>query len=56
MHAAMVTTKKAGDRFKKIPQKIREQMIDLDYTQAEQKCPRKIAIGRLIRKAMEELS
>ncbi len=48
--------KKAGDRFKKIPQKIREQMVDLDYASAEQKCPRKMAIGELIRKAIQELS
>jgi predicted aldo/keto reductase-like oxidoreductase len=48
--------KKASDRFKKIPQQIREQMIHLDYASAEQKCPRKIAIGRLIRTAIKELS
>ena len=48
--------KKAGDRFQKIPQKIREQMIHLDYASAEQKCPRKMAIGRLIRAAIKELS
>jgi hypothetical protein len=48
--------KKASDRFKKIPQQIREQMIHLDYASAQQKCPRKIAIGRLIRTAIKELS
>jgi predicted aldo/keto reductase-like oxidoreductase len=48
--------KKASDQFKKIPQKIREQMILLDYALAEQKCPRKIAIGKLIRAAIKELS
>ena len=48
--------KKAGDQFKKIPQKIREQMIHLDYASAERKCPRKMAIGKLIRTAIKELS
>jgi len=48
--------KKASDHFKKIPQKIREQMIHLDYASAEQKCPRKMAIGKLMRAALEELS
>ena len=48
--------KNAGDRFKKIPPKIREQMIDLDYASAEQRCPRKMAIGKLIREAVKELS
>jgi len=48
--------KNASDRFKKIPQKTREQMIHLDYASAEQKCPRKMAIGKLIRKAIKELS
>ena len=48
--------KNASDRFKKIPQKTREQMIHLDYASAEQKCPRKMAIGKLIRTAIKELS
>jgi predicted aldo/keto reductase-like oxidoreductase len=48
--------RKASDHFKKIPLKIREQMIHLDYASAEQKCPRKMAIGRLIRTAIKELS
>ena len=48
--------KKAGDRFKNIPPKIRRQMIDLDYASAEQRCPRKMAIGKLIREAVKELS
>jgi len=48
--------KKASDHFNKIPQKLREQMIHLDYASAEQKCPRKMAIGKLLRDAVEELS
>ena len=48
--------KKAGERFRKIPQRIRRQLIDLDYTSAEERCPRKMAIGKLIRAAIKELS
>ena len=48
--------KKASEHFKNIPQKIRQQMIHLDYAAAEQKCPRKMAIGKLIRTALKELS
>jgi predicted aldo/keto reductase-like oxidoreductase len=48
--------KKASDRFRKIPQKIRDQMTHMDYASAEQKCPRKMAIGKLIRTAIKELS
>ena len=48
--------KKAGNHFKKIPQKVREQMVHFDYAQAERKCPRKMAIGKLIRTAIRELS
>jgi predicted aldo/keto reductase-like oxidoreductase len=48
--------KKACDHFNKIPQKIRQQMIHLDYASAERKCPRKVAIGKLIRTAIKELS
>ena len=48
--------KKARDHFKKIPKKIRERMFYLDYASAEQKCPHKMAIGKLIRAAIKELS
>ena len=47
---------KAATHFKKIPQQIREQIIHLDYASAEQKCPRKIEIGKLMRDAVKELS
>lgn len=42
--------------FKKIPFKIRKQMADLDYSLVEQRCPQSLAIGGLIREAIEELS
>jgi len=43
------------DGFKKIPEKIRIQLMELNYTEAEQKCPRKLSIGKLMRKAVHEL-
>jgi predicted aldo/keto reductase-like oxidoreductase len=50
-----------GDRprgrkyFQKIPLRIRQQMEGVDYGRAEQKCPQKMAIGKLIREAHIEL-
>jgi hypothetical protein len=46
----------AREQFKKIPEEIRNQLTHADYTLAERKCPQKIAIGRLMREAKEELS
>jgi predicted aldo/keto reductase-like oxidoreductase len=45
----------AAAEFKKIPPTARRQMATLDFTSAEIKCPRNIAIGRLMRQALEEL-
>ena len=51
-----------GDRhyamteFNKIPEKIRRRLANTDYSKAEQKCPQKMAIGRLMRDAIKELS
>jgi hypothetical protein len=45
-----------GDPFNRIPENIRLRMADLDYTPAEKKCPRKMAIGRLMREAVVEFS
>ncbi len=50
-----------GDRqralahFQKIPRGIRRRMESMDYRPAEQRCPQKMAIGRLMREAMVEL-
>jgi predicted aldo/keto reductase-like oxidoreductase len=50
-----------GDRdaavteFKKLPAIIRQKMAAADYSVAEQKCPQKMAIGRLMREALQEL-
>jgi predicted aldo/keto reductase-like oxidoreductase len=46
----------AAVQFKTIPENIRLKMADLDYSSAEQKCPQKMAIGKLMREAVKELS
>jgi uncharacterized protein len=46
----------AAVRFKTIPENIRRQMAHLDYSSAEQKCPQQMAIGKLMRDAVRELS
>jgi predicted aldo/keto reductase-like oxidoreductase len=47
---------RAKTRFKEIPKKVRTQMTIIDYTKAEQQCPQNIAIGKLMREALEILS
>jgi hypothetical protein len=42
--------------FRKIPFRIRKQMADLDYSLAEKRCPQSMAIGRLMKAAINELS
>ncbi|UCE83314.1 MAG: aldo/keto reductase [Deltaproteobacteria bacterium] len=46
---------RAAQCFNRIPQRIRVQMASLDYTTAEQRCPQKMAIGKLMRQAVKEL-
>ena len=48
--------KRARDLFDSIPQKIRAQMAEIDYSSAEAKCPRKMPIGHLMREAIKDLS
>jgi hypothetical protein len=43
----------AAVRFKTIPDNIRLKLTDLDYSAAEQKCPQKMAIGKLMREAVD---
>jgi predicted aldo/keto reductase-like oxidoreductase len=47
---------RAKARFQKIPVITRRQMTLFDYSLAEQRCPQKMAIGRLMREAVKELS
>ncbi len=46
---------RAAGFFNRIPQRIRVEMANLDYTIAEQKCPQKMAIGKLMREAVRTL-
>jgi len=51
-----------GDRdhakaeYRKIPQKMRGRLTKIDYSPAERKCPQKMAIARLMKEAVDELS
>ena len=46
---------RAAALFQKIPLRIRQQMEGMDFGPAEQMCPRKMAIGQLMREALVEL-
>lgn len=43
----------AAVQFKTIPENIRLQMINLDYSLAEQRCPQNMAIGKLMKEAVD---
>jgi len=51
-----------GDRhlamaeFNKIPENIRRRLAITDYSKAERRCPQKMAIGQLVKEAIQELS
>ena len=47
---------RACRRFKNIAPGIRRRMSDLDYSLAEQRCPQKMPIGRLMKEAGKELT
>ena len=46
---------KAKALFKKIPLEVQKRIANIDYRNAEQKCPQRIQIGRLMRQAASEL-
>ena len=46
----------ARELFNKMPVMERERIMNLDFSTAEQECPQKIEIGRLIKEACSELS
>jgi predicted aldo/keto reductase-like oxidoreductase len=48
--------KKASEHFKKIPEKVREQLIHRDYALAEQKCPQGLPIARLMQEAAKKFN
>jgi hypothetical protein len=47
-------SKKARELFKEIPLEVQKRIANLEYRNAEQKCPQRIQIGRLMRKAASE--
>ena len=50
-----VDLNRARTQFQKIPLHIRRKIKETDYEPAEKRCPRKMAIGRLMREALIEL-
>ena len=48
-------TYRGCSRFRKIPPDIRTRMSTADYSEAQQRCPRRLAIGKLMQEALEEL-
>ena len=47
---------KARSQFRKLPPRVRNHMAELDFKEAERKCPQRIDIGRLMREAATELA
>ena len=47
---------RAAMHFNRIPETTRKEMANLDYTLAEQKCPQKMAIGKLMREALNKMT
>jgi predicted aldo/keto reductase-like oxidoreductase len=48
-------SEKARALFKKIPLEVQKGIANIDYRNAEQKCPQRIQIGRLMREAASKL-
>lgn len=46
----------AAESFRKIKIEERRRLIELDYSKAEKRCPRDLAIGKLMNEAVRELS
>ena len=47
---------RAKSAFKRMPSKARKILVDMDYKEAEQKCPQRMQIGRLMHEAAVELA
>ena len=47
---------RSREKFQKIPLAVRYQMTNTDYSLAEQRCPQKMAIGKLMGEALNELA
>lgn len=46
----------AKEEFQGIKADVRKHLLDLDYSEAERRCPRNLAIGKLVHEAVRELS
>ena len=46
----------ARETFARLPEAVRQRLTTVDYSQAEQACPQKLAIAQLMRQAMEMLA
>ena len=42
--------------FKELPSEVCRRMVNMNYTEAERKCPNKLPIGQLMREAVIELA
>jgi predicted aldo/keto reductase-like oxidoreductase len=47
---------RASAEFHALPEVVRNRMAELDYTEAERRCPQGMPIGRLMREAVSELA
>ncbi len=47
---------RAQEKFRRLPAEARAALASADYAEAERRCPRKMAIARLMRAALDELS
>lgn len=54
-HRSYGESERARRRFKTLPDAVRKQILTIDYRKAEQLCPQKMAIGRLMHDASVEL-
>ncbi len=48
--------KRAMQLFNDLPERMRKRLVSIDYATAEQRCPQKMPIARLMRRAAEKLS
>ena len=47
---------RAESAFKRMPSKVRNILVDMDYKEAERKYPQRMQIGRLMHEAAVELA
>ncbi len=55
-HNSYGEQKEARELFAKIPQKVRDKLPSIDYSQAEARCPQNLPIGKLMAEAVSKLA